>query len=544
MDEKIQIMSDTLLKVKDLSIAFAKQPTPVVDRLSFALSRGQCLGLVGESGSGKSMTALAIMQLLPAAARVSYASKVLFQGEDLLTCSERQMRKIRGAGIGLIFQDAMAAFNPVFTIGNQLLEILQLHKRLNKRQAYLTAINLLERVGIHEPVRMLQSYAHQLSGGMRQRAMIAMALSCDPKLLIADEPTTALDVTIQAQILELLLELKKQQKMTLLFISHDLAVVSKLADEIVVLKSGQIVEQAKTKVFFSAPQSNYSKTLLAAIPALTARKTAQQSALLLRVDNLKVHFPIRKGILKRVKSYVKAVDGIDLSIPKGQTLALVGESGSGKTTTGKAILRLLSPSAGSIMLEGLNLTKLSRQALKQARRKMQIIFQDPYSALNPRMLVFDSLAEGLFTQAKAHSRKQAEKLIDAALTQVHLPIAGKWRYPHEFSGGQRQRLCIARALVLEPELLILDEPTSALDVSIQMQILKLLEELQQRLNLTYLLITHNLGVVAYLAEFIAVMFRGKIIEQGETSAILSNPTQPYTKKLFNAIPTLHEKDKP
>lgn len=534
-------MDTPILQIRELDVAFGSQSgmTNVIDGLNLDIRTGECLGLVGESGSGKSMTALAMMQLLPLAARVGKQSQILLDGEDLLNLSERKMRHIRGGKIGMIFQDAMAAFNPVYSIREQMLEVLKLHKNLTGRAAKKEALRLLDEVGIKDPERTLRSYPHQLSGGMRQRAMIAMAIGGEPKLLIADEPTTALDVTIQAQVIDLLNELKNQHGTTLLFISHDLAVVSQLADNIAVLKTGIKVENVQANEFFREPKHAYSKHLIASIPSNESRHTGPiQTNNILQVDDLKVHFPIKQGILKRTVGHVKAVDGVSFNIPQGQTLALVGESGSGKTTTGKAILQLLHNTSGAVTFENHNLTTLNRQKMQLLREDMQIIFQDPYSSLNPRMMVIDCIAEGLIAQKKVRNRKQAEAIVDSMLEQVEMDSSVKWRYPHEFSGGQRQRICIARALALEPKLLILDEPTSALDVSIQMQILNLLESLQQRLGLSYLLITHNLAVVAYMAHALAVMYHGKIVEQGPTAELLQHPKHDYTRQLLAAIPTI------
>jgi len=532
-------MTDPILEIKQLTIRFgvSEAIAPVISQLDLSIHAGQCLGLVGESGSGKSMTALAMMQLLPGTAYVDGRSQILLEGRNILDYSEQQMRRIRGPRIGMIFQDAMSAFNPVFTIGQQLLEIG--HQRLSKTTATQNAYALLEEVGIADPERTFRSYPHQLSGGMRQRAMIAMALSGKPDLLIADEPTTALDVTIQAQVLNLLKSLQETRKTSLLFIGHDLAVVSQLADNIIVMKKGKKIEEADAASFFQNPQEEYSKQLLAAIPPDTIRQDkAQPEKPLLNVAHLKVHFPIRKGILKRTVGYIKAVDDISFDLASGQTLALVGESGSGKTTTGKAIIQLLRESQGSIHFEGVDLSKINRKKLRRLRHDMQIIFQDPYASLNPRMMIFNCIAEGLIAQKKVRSKKEALDKVNAVLQTVELDPNIKWRYPHEFSGGQRQRICIARALVLNPTLLILDEPTSALDVSIQMQVLKLLEKLQKELRLSYLLITHNLSIVAYLAHSTAVMQAGKIVEQGPTRDILKSPTHHYTQQLIASIPRI------
>ena len=534
-------MEKPLLEIKQLSIRFGVSATikPVVDDLHLTLYRGRCLGLVGESGSGKSMTALAMMQLLPTTAYVSANSQILLEGENLLNYSERKMRRVRGPRIGMIFQDAMSAFNPVFTIGQQLLEIFYRYQRISKKSAKQEAYQLLQEVGIKDPERIFRSYPHQLSGGMRQRAMIAMALCGKPDILIADEPTTALDVTIQAQVINLLKTLQQTRHTSLLFISHDLAVVSQLADNIIVMREGKKIEEADAKTFFQNPKEPYSQQLLAAIPSKKPRHTGKkETPSLLKVEHLKVYFPIRKGILKRTVGYIKAVDDISFDLASGQTLALVGESGSGKTTTGKAILQLLIESQGHIIFSGTDLSHTSRKNLRRLRRDMQIIFQDPYASLNPRMMVFNCIAEGLMAQKKVKSKQEAIDKVDDVLQKVNLDPEIKWRYPHEFSGGERQRICIARALILKPKLLILDEPTSALDVSIQMQVLELLEKLQEQLNLTYLFITHNLSVVAYIAHMTAVMCHGKIVEQGPTKDIIESPKHEYTQQLMASIPSV------
>lgn len=516
-------MRNPLLDIKNLSIAFRhnKNFIPVVSNLDLKISVGQCVGLVGESGSGKSLTSLAVMQLLPLAARVTSSSQIFFNNHDILNFSERAMRKVRGHQIGMIFQDAMSAFNPVLTIGKQLMEVT--HNRL-------AAYRALEEVGIDDVVRCFRAYPHELSGGMRQRAMIAMAICGNPQLIIADEPTTALDVSIQAQVLALLSDLKNKKNIPLLFISHDLSVVGQLADEIIVLQKGKIVEEATTHQFFSAPQQAYSKKLLSALLPLTPRRlNLESSPPILEVKQLKVYFPIRSAFLRRTIDNVKAVDDVSFTIQKGKTLALVGESGSGKTTIARTIANLIKPTGGEIIFNGRNLLTLPKQAMRSVRSEIQIIFQDPYAALDPRMTILDSMVEGLLAQQKVATRAEAIPVIDHWLEQVHLSKESKWRYPHEFSGGQRQRICIARALVLEPQLLILDEPTSALDVSNQIQILQLLEALQRQFNLTYLLITHNLSVVAYMAHYTAVMLNGKLVEQGFSKKFSANPKIPTPK---------------
>ncbi len=533
----------SVLDIKNLTVGFGagKQISYAVKDLNLSIELGQCMGLVGESGSGKSMTALAIMQLLPYAAWVSQESQILLQGNNLLNYSEKQMRHIRGSRIGMIFQDAMSAFNPVFTIGHQMTEILNGPLHLGFRKAKQRAFDVLKEVGIDDPHRTFRAYPHQLSGGMRQRAMIAMALCGEPEFIIADEPTTALDVTIQAQVLQLLKDLKSKRNISLLFISHDLAVVSQLADDITVLKQGQCVEQATRHSFFENPTDEYSRKLLAAIPTMTPRhKMVDTEKILLKVDGLKVYFPIRKGIFKRKVGDVKAVDDISFTLHERQTMALVGESGSGKTTTAKAIVQLIKKTDGDIIFDGKNLGKMSNRQIKKKRDDFQIIFQDPYSALNPRMMIADSICEGMSAQKIVRTREKQLMCVDELLERVGLSPDRKWHYPHEFSGGERQRICIARALALKPKLLILDEPTSALDVSIQMQMLRLLEELQDQFGMAYLLITHNLSIVAYMSQYLAVMHRGKIVEQGATEVLLQDPQQEYTKKLLASIPKIRD----
>lgn len=533
----------TLLEIKNLTVGFGagKHISHVVNGLDLTIERGRCMGLVGESGSGKSMIALAIMQLLPYAAWVNKESQILLHEKNILNYSEQAMRHIRGSRMGMIFQDAMSAFNPVFTIGHQMQEIVRRHLHFSIRKAKQHAFDLLKEVGIDDLRRTYHAYPHQLSGGMRQRAMIAMALCGEPEFIIADEPTTALDVTIQAQILQLLKDLKSQHNISLLFISHDLAVVSRLADHIAVLKQGQCVEQATSHVFFKNPSHEYSRKLLAAIPSIRPRhEMAKVEKKLLRVDHLKVYFPIRGGFLKRKIGDVKAVDDISFNLSQGQTMALVGESGSGKTTTAKAIVQLIKSSAGDIIFNHKNLAKQSNRAIKKQRDDFQIIFQDPYAALNPRMMIADSISEGLLAQRISRSREQRLARVDELLQRVGLSPEHKWRYPHEFSGGERQRICIARALALKPKLLILDEPTSALDVFIQMQMLQLLEDLQDQYGLAYLLITHNVSIVAYMSHYLAVMYRGKIVEQGATEVLLQDPQHEYTKKLLASVPKIKD----
>lgn len=536
-------MTESLLEVRNLSVSFHadRQLLPVVQNLNLRIQPGETLALVGESGSGKSVTGLSIMQLLPKSAVISPASSILLQGKDLLTCPEIEMRKIRGRRIGLVFQEAITAFNPVLTIGAQILEVFSCHFRLTRRQKKSRAIHLLEEVGMPDPEQYLSAYPHELSGGLKQRAIIAMALAGEPDLLIADEPTTALDVTLQATVIHLLQELQQKRGMGMLFITHDLGLVYQIASQVVVLLKGEAVEMADAKTFFAQPSHPYSKKLFAAVPnwdAVVQRPRKAETKPLLSIENLKVYYPIRKGLFRRVVGCVKAVDGVSFTLNEGQTLALVGESGSGKTTTGMAILRLAPITAGHIQFHGHDLREISSTQLREDRKDFQVVFQDPYSSMNPRMLVRDILAEGMLAQKLYRSHEQCLRRITELLLYVGLPPEAQMRYPHEFSGGQRQRICIARALAIHPRLLICDEPTSALDVSAQMQVLKLLLKLQQDLNLSYLLITHNLGVVAHMADFVAVMYHGEIVEAGPTFDILNNPQQAYTKNLIAAVPQI------
>lgn len=512
-----------LLDIKNLSIAFGK--SYALRNLNFSIEKGECVALVGESGSGKSLTALAIMQLLPFAAAVASDSEVIFQSQDLLKFSEKNMREIRGRKIGMIFQDAMTAFNPVLTIGYQIVEALHCHTGASKKSAKIRAKHYLAEVGIQDPERVFNSYAHQLSGGMRQRAMIAMAICCEPELIIADEPTTALDVTLQLQILNLLKGLQKKYKTSFLFISHDLAIVKQLADKVVVLRKGELVESQTALMFYQQPQHEYSKKLLDSIPPLVSQLNSQNTQVVLSIDDLSVYFSDKRQFpYFRKPKILKAVDKVSLAVNAGETLALVGESGSGKTTVAKALVKLYKPSDGEVNFVSDNF-----------HRDIQMIFQDPYSALNPRIMVADSLMEGMKLWHTEKNKTACLAKVDELFNLVKLDPARKWSYPHEFSGGERQRLCIARALALDPKILILDEPTSALDVSIQKQILDLLKEIQSKKKIAYLLITHNFSVVAYMAHSIAVMYHGKVVESGSVKEILENPQQEYTRRLLGAV---------
>ncbi len=539
-------MSSPLLDVINLQTSFGEKDNAecVVDDISFSINRGGTFALLGESGSGKSITAMSIMRLLPAAARINQGN-ILLDGKDLLALPEFAMRDIRGSRIAMIFQEPQTSLNPVLTAGQQIGETLQRHKNMRGVEQRRRSIELLESVGIPEIERRIGEYPHQFSGGMKQRIMIAIALAGEPDLLIADEPTTALDVTIQTQVLDLLRQIQNDTGMAMLFITHDLAVASEMADDIAVMRCGKIVEQNSRESFYANPVHPYSKELFDALPSRSRRDDVEsvQTTLeskdnhaLLKVRDLKVYFPIKKGLLKKTVGYVRAVDGVSIDIYSGQTFAMVGESGSGKTTFGKGILQLLHASDGSVAFDGQELTQLEGKAMRQKRSDIQIVFQDPYSSMNPRMMIADVIAEGMVAQGVGGSKHQRLKYIEELLEQVGLEPAHKNRYPHEFSGGQRQRICIARALAVEPKLIVCDEPTSALDVSVQAQILELLKDLQKNMNLGYLFITHNISVVEYLAHYVAVMYQGKIVEQGAVNEVLTNPQDPYTQRLLAAVP--------
>ena len=538
-----------LLQVENLSTWFGDGENAVraVDGIDFRIRQGETFVLLGESGCGKTITALSIMRLLPPAARIRGGS-VRLDGRDLFTLPEYAMRDVRGGRIAMIFQEPQTSLNPVMTAGQQIGETLRRHKGLKGRTQRDRTVELLEEVGIPEAGRRIDEYPHQFSGGMKQRIMIAIALAGEPELLIADEPTTALDVTIQAQILNLMKRLQQERGMAILFITHDLGVTSEIADDVAVMTAGKIVETNSRDTFFAAPRHPYSKLLFEAVPGREKRERERADSpgttadtpdtALLQIRDLKVHYPIRKGLFKRIVGYVRAVDGVAIEIPAGRTVAIVGESGSGKTTLGKGILQLLQPTAGSVRFEGVELTHLKGEALRRMRSDLQIVFQDPYSSMNPRMMVADIIEEGMIAQGIGGTREERRRRVDQLLQQVGLKPEYKFRYPHEFSGGQRQRICIARALAVEPRLIICDEPTSALDVSVQAQILQLLKDLQRDLGLTYLFITHNIAVVEYIAHYVAVMYEGKIVEQGGVDAVLYSPQHPYTQKLLSAVPRI------
>lgn len=602
-----------------------------VDGLTLKINKGETFALVGESGCGKSITALSVMRLLPDAGEI-VAGTINLAGKNILLIPEADMRNLRGKRISMIFQEPMLSLNPVMTVGSQISEVLQRHFNLNGTATHDRIFELLNQVGIPDPLRRMNEYPFQFSGGMKQRVMIAMALAGQPELLIADEPTTALDVTIQAQVLDLMRDLQLSNHMAIMLITHDLGVVAEMAHQVAVMYAGEIIEAAPREEFFRNPAHPYSKKLFASLPGKNRRrhelaviqgnvpplskefsgcrfadrcenaweacrkkapdwhtlsdnhavkchlfrnnadltsavaKTQNQSAstektlassstdaaTLLRVTDLKMHFPIRSGLLKRITGYVKAVDGVSFAIAKGKTLALVGESGCGKTTVGKSILQLISPTAGSVCFNGHELVGLTRQQMLTRRADFQIVFQDPYSSLNPRMRIIDIIQEGINAlhingnrshRPSRHQSRTAEDKVDTILQHVGLPPDTKWRYPHEFSGGQRQRVAIARALAVNPKLLICDEPTSALDVSVQAQILNLLKSLQYNLKLSYLFITHNLSVVEYIANEIAVMYLGRIVERGQVDDVLNNPRHPYTQALLSAVPSINHENK-
>ncbi len=613
-------MAQPLLSVEGLKTWFETEEGTVraVDGVSFDIARGETMALLGESGCGKSICALSLLQLVPQPAGRIVAGEVRLDSQDVLQLPEREMRKLRGRRISMIFQEPQTSLNPVMTIGNQIREALPDTAELSASQVRTRTQELLAAVGIADPARRYDEYPHQLSGGMKQRVMIAMALAAKSDLLIADEPTTSVDVTIQAQVLSLLKDLQAETGMAILLITHDLGVVATMADRVAVMYAGQIVESATRKELFSDPQHPYTRKLFRAIPGAAkrgatlevipgsvpslrqtfegcrfvdrcehafdrcrqqepswytrsgrgvrchlydaqssvvlqapstteipvARKASginQASAALLKVENLKVYFPIHKGVFRRIVGHVRAVDGVSLEIPTGHTLALVGESGCGKTTVGKGILQLVKLTAGSVTFDGKTLNALAPAQLRPLRHRFQVVFQDPFASLNPRMLVGDILDEGMRALGIGGGRHARRQRVEELLDHVGLPAEAQYRYPHEFSGGQRQRISIARALSVEPELIVCDEPTSALDVSVQAQILNLLKDLQDRLGLSYLFITHDLSVVEYLAHEVAVMYLGRVVESGHVSEVLDNPKHPYTRALLSAVPSIEEK---
>jgi peptide/nickel transport system ATP-binding protein len=527
--------SKIILDVNDLGVDFSVEGEwiPAAKNLTYQIRAGEVLAIVGESGSGKSASSMALLGLTPQNGRVSGSVKL--DGEELMTASAKRLRQIRGTGIAVIFQEPMTALNPVYTIGFQIMETLQVHSNITNQAAKARAIELLTMVDLPDPAKAFDSYPHQLSGGQRQRAMIAQAISCDPKLLIADEPTTALDVTIQAEILDLLRNLQKRLNSAILLITHDMGVVADLADRVLVMKDGVMVEQGTATEIYKKPTQTYTQELLKAVPSLgrgaaLAAKSASSAATVLRLENVNIEYP-KRG---RVPAFL-AAQGINLEIARGEVLGLVGESGSGKTTVGRAAVGLLPIKSGSLVVAGMDITKIRNTELKTLRSKLGIVFQDPGSSLNPRWSIAQSISEPLVL-TKTMSKQQISARVNELLDQVQLPTNYRNRYPHELSGGQRQRVGIARALALSPELLVADEPTSALDVSVQARVLELLKELQGDLGFACLFVSHDLAVVDYLADRIAVMNHGEIVEQGDKNQILRNPQQDYTKRLIAAVP--------
>ncbi|EEH15257.1 ABC transporter, ATP-binding protein [Brucella ceti str. Cudo] len=528
-------MNNVLLSVRDLSVAFHQdgEDRIAVNRISFDIAEGETVALVGESGSGKSVSALSVLKLLPYPAASHPSGEILFNGTDLMRASEPELRRVRGNDITMIFQEPMTSLNPLHTIERQVSEILRVHQGMGEQAARARTLQLLHEVGIREPEKRLNAFLHQLSGGQRQRVMIAMALANKPKLLIADEPTTALDVTVQAQILNLLAELKAAQGMSMLFITHDLGIVRKIADKVCVMNKGEIVEAGRTRDIFDNPQHPYTKHLLAAEPKGEPPLADPTAKVVMEGKDIRVWFPIKKGFMRRTVDHVKAVDGINVNLRAGQTLGVVGESGSGKTTLGLALSRMIS-SRGEIRFEGRDIARFSFKDMRPLRREMQIVFQDPFGSLSPRMTIADIIAEGLLVHKPRLSADDRDARVIAALNEVNLDPETRFRYPHEFSGGQRQRIAIARAMVLNPKFVMLDEPTSALDMSVQAQVVDLLRALQKKHDLAYLFISHDLKVVRALANDVLVMRNGKMVEYGPAKDIFANPQTDYTKALMAA----------
>lgn len=559
-----------LLEIKDLTVEFKTDSGYIkaLKNISFSIPKAKTIGLVGESGSGKSVSSLAIMGLLASNGKIN-SGEILFEGNDLLKFEEKEMRKLRGNRISMIFQEPMTSLNPLFTVGDQISEALELHENLNKKEAFNRTLDLLKQVGIPNPEKRIHAYPHEMSGGQRQRIMIAMAIACKPDLLIADEPTTALDVTIQKQILELISDLQKQYGMSVLFITHDLGVIADIADEVVVMYKGDIVEKNNCYEIFNNPQHPYTKGLLACRPMLDKNPERlptvsdfmtedgkeihldkeilkldkvsksideNKNPIVLEVNKLSTHFPLQKNFFGKVEVWLKAVDEVSFNVRKARTLGVVGESGCGKTTLGRTILRLIEASSGSVKYKGKELLTLSNSEMREMRRKMQIIFQDPYASLNPRLTIGTTLMEPMEIHNIGKNRKERLELAEELMDKVGMPKDSLNRYPHEFSGGQRQRISIARALAVKPEFIICDESVSALDVSIQAQVLNLLLDLQKDLDLTYIFISHDLAVVKFIADEVIVMNKGKIVEKADAVEIYKSPKDDYTKKLLDAIP--------
>ncbi|AQT44048.1 microcin C transport system ATP-binding protein [Bartonella apihabitans] len=524
-----------LLSVRDLSVMFRQdgKETLAVDHVSFDINSGETLALVGESGSGKSVTALSILKLLSYPMASHPSGEILFDNKDLMKLDEKSLQKVRGKDIAMIFQEPMTSLNPLHTVERQVSEVMKVHEGMSDKDARQRTIELLTQVGIREPEKRLSSFPHQLSGGQRQRVMIAMALANNPKLLIADEPTTALDVTVQAQILELLEKLKQERSMSMLFITHNLGIVRKFADRVCVMTGGKIVETGKTADIFNHPQHDYTKKLLAAEPKGNPPKADKNAPVVMEGEKVRVWFPVKKGFFRRTVDYIKAVNDIDVTIREGQTLGVVGESGSGKTTLGLALTRMIS-SQGHIRFNGKNIEHFSFKQMRPLRRHIQIVFQDPFGSLSPRMSVGEIIAEGLLIHEKNLNYEERDERVVRALEEVDLDPETRNRYPHEFSGGQRQRIAIARAMVLNPRFVMLDEPTSALDMSVQAQVVDLLRALQQKHNLAYLFISHDLKVVKALANDLIVMRNGRMVEHGPAEEVFSSPKTEYTRALMNA----------
>ncbi|TVQ83340.1 MAG: ABC transporter ATP-binding protein [Micavibrio sp.] len=525
-----------LLEVKDLSVTFSvpdQGDVEAVKKISFSVEKGKTTALVGESGSGKSVTALSVLQLLPYPMARHPSGEIRFDGRDVMKLAKDELRAIRGNRISMIFQEPMTALNPLHTIERQIAEPLYLHKKMQPAGARARVLELLDMVGLSMLKERLGAFPHELSGGQRQRVMIAMALANDPDILIADEPTTALDVTVQLQVLDLLQKLQKELDMAILLITHDLNIVRKMADHVCVMHRGEIVEQAAMKEIFTKATHVYTRALLSAEPKGKPQPLNDKAKILLTAKEMKVHFPVKKGLLRRTVDYVRAVDGIDLKLRRGQTLGVVGESGSGKSTLGFAVLRLVQ-ARGEIVFEDKEITHLSQRELRPLRADMQLVFQDPYGALSPRLSVRGIIEEGLLVHQKNLTAEQRDEKVVAILKEVGLDPETRFRYPHEFSGGQRQRIAIARAMILQPKLVVLDEPTSALDMSVQAQIVDLLRDLQVKHNLSYIFISHDLKVVRAMSHHVMVMQNGKIVEWGSRDKIFENPEQDYTKKLLEA----------
>ncbi|MDQ0325173.1 microcin C transport system ATP-binding protein [Rhodopseudomonas julia] len=524
-----------ILSVRDLCVDFTQggRTTHAVRHVSFDIAEKETVALVGESGSGKSVTALSVLRLLTYPPASHPSGEIFFRDRELLKAGDRTLREVRGNKISMVFQEPMSSLNPLHTVERQVGEVLDVHRGMSGKAARVRVLELLHQVGIREPESRLRSYPHQLSGGQRQRVMIAMALANEPDLLIADEPTTALDVTVQAQILELLARLKREQNMALLFITHDLGIVRKVGDRVCVMTDGEIVERGPTEEIFTNPQHSYTRHLLAAEPKGSAPATDRDAPFVMEADDLKVWFPIKRGFLRRTVGHIKAVDGIDVKVREGETLGVVGESGSGKTTLGLALLRLIS-STGRIAFLGRDIQAARFKDTRALRADMQIVFQDPYGSLSPRMIIRDIVGEGLAVHEPDLKASERDRRVVKALAEVGIDPETRFRYPHEFSGGQRQRIAIARAMVLEPKFVMLDEPTSALDMSVQAQVVDLLRDLQKRHDLTYLFISHDLKVVRALANEIIVMRDGKVVEAGPAAQIFDHPQTDYTKALMAA----------